>query len=224
MAENNITRLLAYLQYKGIHPRDAEIYTGTAYNSLRKGRSSDFGARSLSKFRIVFPDLNVQWVMTGRGNMIREGAPTEIRPLSTVRSRLKDIESLCVMSEREFERHCGLPQGFVIRSADNISDDAVERVCRKFPNIDRVWLKTGAGTMFVDNIDISNSNNVSDVKKENNTNEHQHVLYTDIKQELQSAIQKIAHLNEMISVLNQQIDNQQQIIDTLNNTIKLLQK
>lgn len=58
------------------------------------------------------------------------------------------------MSTNYFARYIGLPRGenlYQIKRGNNgISLDVADRVVAKFPQIDKLWLLTGEGTMFTD--------------------------------------------------------------------------
>lgn len=66
-------RLSAYLQYKGINKSEFGRIIGVSssyISSMRKSIQPD----KAEKIASSFPDLNIAWLMTGEGEMLRAGA------------------------------------------------------------------------------------------------------------------------------------------------------
>lgn len=69
METNVKSRLLAYLRYKRVSNKEFCVSIGVsgAYvANMAKGISSD----KLVKIREVYPDLSIEWLMTGEGDML----------------------------------------------------------------------------------------------------------------------------------------------------------
>ncbi|MDE5578658.1 MAG: hypothetical protein K2I85_01715 [Alistipes sp.] len=68
--------------------------------------------------------------------------------------RIEAVIKWANMSTNYFARHIGLPRGenlYQIKRGNNgISRDVARRIVEKFPQIDKLWLLTGDGQMFVD--------------------------------------------------------------------------
>lgn len=68
--------------------------------------------------------------------------------------RIEAVIKWANMSTNYFARYIGLPRGenlYQIKRGNNgISLDVAERVVAKFPQVDKLWLLTGEGTMFSD--------------------------------------------------------------------------
>lgn len=67
--------ILQYLDYKGISKAEFCRKTGFSYENF-KGRSlkSDIGGSTIGKITTIFRDLNPDWLLTGKGEMLRDHA------------------------------------------------------------------------------------------------------------------------------------------------------
>lgn len=72
MAENALIRIKKYLDYKGISMRAFEISVGFsngAFASQLKNNKT-IGVDRLENILTAYPDINGQWVLTGKGSML----------------------------------------------------------------------------------------------------------------------------------------------------------
>ena len=67
-----IERLLQYIEYKGFNKRTFEIDNGLSNGYLGKqlSRNADLGEGILIKILENCPDLNPEWLLTGKGEML----------------------------------------------------------------------------------------------------------------------------------------------------------
>lgn len=79
-------RLLEYIRYKGITGYRFCKQAGLTSNFLQWG-AVGISAKSMHKIGQAFPDLNLQWVATGEGEMIK--GDTSTIPLSMHRAIIK---------------------------------------------------------------------------------------------------------------------------------------
>lgn len=63
-------RIKMYTEYKGITVNKFEVSSGIARGSLRYIKQS-IGSEKLSGIIKAFPDLNISWLITGEGEMIK---------------------------------------------------------------------------------------------------------------------------------------------------------
>lgn len=68
---------------------------------------------------------------------------------TTIKQRLKEFIGIQRISVREFERRCDLGNSFVNHIGSTIGADKMERILQQFPTLNRQWLLTGEGDMFV---------------------------------------------------------------------------
>lgn len=68
-----IDRLYDYLAVKGLRPTSLEAASGLSrgYLSVQRRRSADMGESAMNKITDYCPDLSPEWLLTGRGPMLR---------------------------------------------------------------------------------------------------------------------------------------------------------
>ena len=84
-------RLRAYIRHKGITEYSFCKQAGLALNFMQ-WETSGVSAKSMHKIGQAFPDLNLHWVGTGEGDMIKGGDDTI--PLSVHLAIVGDKEEL----------------------------------------------------------------------------------------------------------------------------------
>lgn len=68
----------------------------------------------------------------------------------SVKERLMEFLEFRNLSIREFERRCGLSNGYIKSLRKSPSVDKMNSIIRAFPEINELWLQTGAGRMLKD--------------------------------------------------------------------------
>lgn len=66
-----------------------------------------------------------------------------------VNSRILEFVSAKGLSVAEFERLCGLSNGYVRKVKDSLGKRGLTDILRKFPELNSDWLLTGKGDMFL---------------------------------------------------------------------------
>lgn len=97
-----INRLIEFSKYKGLTKKSFEIEMGLSNGQLSNSerRGSDIGAELISKVEEKFPELNIHWLVTGKGNMLKDGPDQSIE----LRECLKKKEQLAdLLVEKELE-------------------------------------------------------------------------------------------------------------------------
>lgn len=90
------TRLEEYISYKGLSIRRFEIIIGAANGYVSNIKLSITPAKQ-KKIQSAFPDLNMSWVLTGEGKMLRENnVPPTIQPELPKEATKKDPQSKIV--------------------------------------------------------------------------------------------------------------------------------
>ena len=74
MEENVKNRLLSYLNLKGINRSEFGRSIGVSSAFVSSMRSS-IGQDKLEKISSVYPDLNIKWLLTGKGEMLSQESP-----------------------------------------------------------------------------------------------------------------------------------------------------
>lgn len=70
-------RLKYFIKYLNIRNADFERSIG-AGNAYVQNISKGIGSNYLEKIREVYPDLNIEWLLTGKGEMLRSEVQTEV--------------------------------------------------------------------------------------------------------------------------------------------------
>lgn len=84
-------RLWEFIRYRGITEYRFCKLAGVAINFLRWG-SSGVSAKSMYKIGQAFPELNLHWVATGEGAMLK--GDTETIPLSVHQAIIKEKDEV----------------------------------------------------------------------------------------------------------------------------------
>lgn len=64
-------RLLEFVEFKKMNKRQFQISIGVS-NSYIQNLNENIGPLILEKISAVYPELNIEWLLTGEGNMINE--------------------------------------------------------------------------------------------------------------------------------------------------------
>lgn len=91
-------RLLSYINEKGLTMTDFANKAGLAPNFVTSMRSS-IQRKSLDKIETTYPDLNMTWLMTGSGSMIREDAPKAVEPTLEPSAKEMNVEPVAQPAE-----------------------------------------------------------------------------------------------------------------------------
>lgn len=94
------SRLVEFLEYKGLDKSVFERMCGLANGFVDK-TNSRMRKTSLNSISATFPDLNTEWLMSGRGEMIRDVQDNEPEPQSEVMALLQRIDKLIEIHERD---------------------------------------------------------------------------------------------------------------------------
>ena len=69
------SRLLYFLDYKGIKRTDFSKQTGISYSNVKgNAQKSELGGEQISKILETFPELNPEWFLLGIGEMLRNSS------------------------------------------------------------------------------------------------------------------------------------------------------
>lgn len=75
-----IERLYAYMEFKGLQARSFEVENSLSDGYLRKTRQkdSDISEGIICTILKNHPDLNIEWLLLGKGRMINDDAETKV--------------------------------------------------------------------------------------------------------------------------------------------------
>ena len=75
--------------------------------------------------------------------------------MSKTINRIMQVISALNMSARQFDISIGTANGYILRMEKNnasVGSDVIERIVKEYPQVNLVWLITGKGTMFIEEL------------------------------------------------------------------------
>lgn len=87
--ENYLVRIQQYIDYKGLKNNEVEAIMVVSGGLIKKNikEGSQINGKALENFLVHYKDANPEWIMTGRGEMIKKSGLTLIE-----KERLKELE------------------------------------------------------------------------------------------------------------------------------------
>ena len=146
-------RLIDFIKYKGISQRKFELNVGVS-NGFVNNISKGIGADKLQKFLSVYPELNQEWLLTGEGNMLRDGYASDKRTVNVdVCSRIKEISDKVFKGDiTEMAKASYISKAQITRLINNDEQpnyDVIRKIAEiSSPKINIEWLITGEGEML----------------------------------------------------------------------------
>lgn len=142
-------RLKAFFDYCHLSKNKVQEEVGLPSGTFSKKPKNGFRTDTIRKIAEKYPQLNTDWLITGKGEMIIDGEQPQAALINAgLRERLAAfIESLGI-SQNEFARSCGLAQGLVSRITDNAQESTFQKIQSRYPQLNMYWLRTGEGQML----------------------------------------------------------------------------
>lgn len=78
MEEDVKSRILRFLRYKGINPSQFSLLIGASRNYV-SSMSKSIQPDKLQSISVRFPELNIEWLLVGKGEMLSNDNPTQER-------------------------------------------------------------------------------------------------------------------------------------------------
>ena len=125
-------RLQQFMDYKGLNANKITVNAGLSVGLIGKAKNGVKGlnAASIEKILYAYPDLDANWLLTGRGEMLkamREERVVEPPPIHHPRS-IEKKEDMQVVNLYDFEASAGLRSLF-----DNSRQNIIDTI--KIPNL-----------------------------------------------------------------------------------------
>lgn len=80
MGENTLNRIKQYIDYKGLtissFEREVGMSNGSFASQLKNNKT--IGVDKLENILSIFPDINIEWLLTGNGPMLKKNERTTI--------------------------------------------------------------------------------------------------------------------------------------------------
>ena len=100
MSSNARERLLEFIAYKGISQRQFYLRAGLSAGFLTKGKS--VGSENIRKIILAYPEINLEWLILGVGNMLQSHIELEAKKESNSFLPLVDISTLAKEPEIDY--------------------------------------------------------------------------------------------------------------------------
>lgn len=195
-------RLIQYIDYKGISKYRFYKETGLSNGFLDK--KGTIGVDKCEIIYSVYPDINFEWLITGKGDMLKEPTITERMDNFAIKNGLT-LHSL------------GLIIGLSALETDNLIDaneateEQINSICEKF-DIPNDWFLTGKGEM--PRVDKSLINTVSEpqstyIKEDNKT-----TLFDKEIELLRENIISLKETNELLKYKIKSLEAENEVLKT----------
>lgn len=142
-------RLIQFLDHLGMG-RNAfedkcELPSG-CISHMTKGMRTD----NLAKIAATYPDLNIRWLLTGNGDMLKSNdLEEETSDMEhTISERIHTVIEYSGFTPNGFEAACGLTRGTIASLNKGMRSDKIALISKRFPEISMTWLLTGNGEML----------------------------------------------------------------------------
>lgn len=140
-------RLIRFAESNGMNARQFERHVGLANGYLNKPSES-----ITKKVRLLlhdkFPTLNLNWLLTGEGEMTSESSET----FSSAHDRLKLLVKRLGIGESFFLAHCGLSAKSINTLPKVLPEDIINSIAKAYPNLNISWVLREDGEMLDNNI------------------------------------------------------------------------
>lgn len=152
-------RLDEFLKYKGITRQEFLFNTGVNCNFpiIRKGGT--FTAATSFKVNSKYPELNMDWLASGQGQMLQEEYTVE--SLTNYKERIRAFCSELGISVSFFMKKCGLVKTSIKLLPESPSITILNKIAAKYPMLNIDWIKTGNGNMLVNELNSEVGGNIA---------------------------------------------------------------
>lgn len=159
-------RIDEFINYLGISRLRFEEQSGLTINSLANCKNSPNG-NAIAKIIESNPELSPDWLLLGKGEMLRSNNSTEKTPTDeaeeteqelpkkrytddmSVQERLELYIKSKGLGNYQFEMKVGLSQGYVKGVRNCLHPEKIKRIASVFPDLNIEWMIIGRGEMIV---------------------------------------------------------------------------
>lgn len=144
--ESMDTRLDKFLKYKGMMRMDFTKKSGVVCAFTNgKGIQTD----TKLKINAAFPELNIDWLITGDGEMLSK---TDLEAQRGYKARIMEFCNAMGLSQRQFLLRCEMKYPIVSKLAELPKESYLRKFKEAFKQLNIEWLKTGKGNMLIDDV------------------------------------------------------------------------
>ena len=133
-------RILELIEYKGYKLSNFfDMLKNTSYNTFKGEKNLDqsVNSDSLAEIIEIFPEVDINWLMSGKGNMFRTSIGDRFRIL--INDAKLEIDYL--------SKYLGVSENF-IENTDFLSIHNLYLIKKLIPTISEKWLLAGDGNMY----------------------------------------------------------------------------
>ena len=159
-------RLITFIHYLEIGQNKFEKNCGLSYGSVSSFKEAPNGT-SIIKIATTYPELSLDWLLLGKGEMLRSNNSTEKTPTVEVKETEQELpkkrytDDMSVQERLElyikskglgnyqFEMKVGLSQGYVKGVRNCLHPEKIKRIASVFPDLNIEWMIIGRGEMIV---------------------------------------------------------------------------
>lgn len=123
--------------------------------------TKNFSLETLEVIMKLYPDLNIEWLMTGNGNMLKENGISSNKTINKklnrnryqdmdVNSRIRSFLKEKKITVQSFESAIGKTNGYLSHTKSPTAG-VLETIAKVYPDLNIEWLITGRGDMLKKN-------------------------------------------------------------------------
>jgi len=155
-------RLLELIEKEGLNPNQFYIKTGLA-NGFINTIGTTLRKPSVEKIERTFPELNIDWLLTGNGEMMKKNNSPHIEFTMDIYGRMKMITKYLIgKGIAENQEKIGELLGYnnkasfshILNGRKPLPSNFIDRISALDKKVNKVWIETGEGEML--NKDIIN--------------------------------------------------------------------
>ena len=161
-------RLVEFIHYLEIGQNKFEKNCNLSYGSVSSFKEAPNGT-SIIKIAKTYPELSLDWLLLGQGEMLRSNDSTEKTPDvevetttpakpqkrytddMSVQERLEIYIKSKGLGNYQFEMKVGLSQGYIRRVRNCLHPEKIKRIANVFPDLNIEWMIIGRGEMIKSN-------------------------------------------------------------------------
>lgn len=133
-------KIQQYLDLKGINTSEFERSIGASKSYWRNTKS--ISADVLLEIAKRYPDINTDWLITGKGSMLKS------EQIASMKERLSHFLEEKKIEVPDFCQSIGVPQAYYLSMKGNIPESKLKNIMEVYPQLSIEWLMTGEGSMI----------------------------------------------------------------------------
>lgn len=235
-----IDRFMEYCKVKGISSREAtrhlDISNGLLEKTLKPGK--DLSSRLIGIISNTYKDLNINWLLTGEGEMISNTSNNHSSKMLIARLKYLIkilVKNKVVKSQEDLGAKLGYSgKVYISRLINGKVDNSqfIEKLLIFNPQINKEWLFTGQGSMLIEKeirpefcLNSPDSQKTIEELEEENFYLKKEIsrLKEEIEEYKKNDAQNLDNFFQLLMLMNEKVDNNTSKIDDLTDLIKMQQ-